>query len=764
MKYIYLLLLLSFSNIFAQKVQNLIPTGTWRTHLTYHNARSLAITEDRIYASSENGLFYLDKVTKETFIISKLDGLSDNQFSKIAYHKVLKKLLITYRNGNIDILTDKNGQFDITNINDILLTNRIADKQINHVLLNGNFAYLSMASGVIVVDLERNKIFENYLQLGNNAATINIYSSAVVKDSIFLATERGVLVASLAATVNRQDPTNWKRTNFSAIVRIQALATKNNKLYYSDDGIGIFEYENGKSKQLTLTQGTARNFFNLVASSDGQNLLICAAQLLIKVDAQNVATNYVQTNIISPQDGDIENNVIWVADSGNGILNNASGVFSPAYPKGTYNAAAFDLLYFQEKIIALSGAYNSQLRTTDKKLGFYVFEKGEWTNYNTDKILAGIVQIPEVNNIVQAAYSLQENKIYLATFSQGILVFDILKNTVTNFITTFPTAPLPSQKVSAITVDKKGSLWIAISQDNNVGNSPQIYKLENNVWKPFLLAGFSGNETILQLLADEGNAIWARVRNVNSQDFLVVLNDKGQQKTLKTLSGDYQFAGTQLNAMQLDKEGDLWIGGNKGIRVLNSAASAISRANVSLNIVRFEQRQLFRDEPISAIKIDGGNRKWIGTDKGAWLFSATGAEQLLHFTNDNSPLLSNSINAITIHEQTGEVFFATSEGIISYRADATEATQEFSSIKIFPNPVPPNFQGFITMEGLAENSNVKITDISGRLVYETQAQGGTVVWRGTDYTGKQANSGIYLVFCTNTSGEQSLVGKVAIVD
>jgi ligand-binding sensor domain-containing protein len=756
LKYFYLLFVFFASNVFAQKIQNLIPTGTWRTHLTYHNARSLAVTEDRIYASSDNGLFYIDKVSKETFIISKLDGLNDNQFSKIAYHKTLKKLLITYRNGNMDILSEKNGVRQISNINDILLSNRLINKQINHITLYNNLAYLSMGSGVVVVDLERNKIFENYLQLGNNASTVNTYASAVVKDSIFLATDNGVLVASLASNVNRQDPKNWKPTNFKATVRIRALATKNNKLYYSDDAIGIFEYENGKSTLLPISQTTARNFFGMMPSSDGQNLLVCSAQLLIKINAQNVATVYAQNNIIAPQEADIDNNTIWVADYGNGVLNNANTVFSPAYPKGTYNAASFDLLYFQEKILAVSGGYDAQNIPTDKNLGFYIFEKGEWTNYNTDKILAGIIPIPAVKNITQAAYS-PDNKIYFATFSEGILVLDIAKNTVTNFASPI----LPSQKVSALTVDRKGALWIAIANSNNIA---QIYKLENNTWKGFTLQSLASDETIVQLLADEANNIWARIRKPNDKDFIAVWNDKGQQKILKTFSGDYQFAGNQINTMELDKDGDLWIGGNKGIRILNSAASVLQRNSINLNIVRFEQRQLFRDEPITAIKVDGGNRKWIGTDKGAWLFSSTGAEQILHFSAENSPLLSNTINAIEIHEKTSEVFFATSDGLVSYRGDASEASSEFIGNKIFPNPVPANFQGFVTMEGLAENSNVKITDISGRLVYETQAQGGTAIWRATDYTGRRANAGMYLVFCTNMAGEQTLVGKIAVLD
>jgi ligand-binding sensor domain-containing protein len=756
----FLLLFATWFGCLAQS--SLIPTGTWRTHFTYHNARSLAIAEDRIYAASDNGLFYLDKAEKQTVIISKLDGLSGNQFSKIAYHKALKKLLITYRNGNVDILQEKNGAWQVSNIKDITQNNRLTNKQINHITLLKNLAYLSTDFGVVVIDMEKEKIFESYLQLGFNAASLVVYGSAVAKDSLFLATERGILVASLSNSTNRLDFRNWRALQLPFFTRIRSIASKNNKIYYTSDALGIFEYDNGVVKQLNIPDAGARNFQNLVSTADGQRIIACAAQLLLVVDAQNNVQRFQQSNLITPQDADFEGTTIWVADYGNGLINNASGVFAPAYPKGTYNAAAFDLLYFDNKILAASGAYNQKLEPSNSALGFYAFENGEWTNYNgIDRILQGIVPIPPIKNLVQSAYNAQENKVYFATWTEGILVWDIAKNT----ITTLAMPNVPTNQISALTIDRRGSLWVGTQSTN----STKIYKFSNGIWQGFALNLNTSAEALavpLQLLADEANNIWVRFGSTQPDvaNFLAVLNDKGQQKILTTFEGSTQLPGTKITCIELDLEGSIWIGTDKGIRLLPFAATAIGKAAITLSFVIFERRQLFKDEPISVIKTDGGNRKWIGTEKGAWLFSADGSEQLLHFTIENSPLTSNIFYDMAIHDQTGEVFFATNDGILSYRADATAATQDFASIKIFPNPVPPNFSGFITLEGLAENSYVKITDISGRLVFETTSNGGTAVWRGTDYNGRRANGGVYLVFCTNRNGEQSLVGKVAVID
>jgi ligand-binding sensor domain-containing protein len=178
----------------------------------------------------------------------------------------------------------------------------------------------------------------------------------------------------------------------------------------------------------------------------------------------------------------------------------------------------------------------------------------------------------------------------------------------------------------------------------------------------------------------------------------------------------------------------------------------------------FENRYLLRSEKITAIAVDGGNRKWMGTERGVWLFSPTGEKLIYNFTADNSPLLSNVIRDIAINDQTGEVFFATDKGIVSFRSDATSSDGSFQSVKIFPNPVTSVFTGLVGINGLATDAIVKITDISGKLIWQTQANGGTATWNVRDYNGNRAQTGIYLVFAATQDGSESVVGKIAVVD
>jgi hypothetical protein len=154
----------------------------------------------------------------------------------------------------------------------------------------------------------------------------------------------------------------------------------------------------------------------------------------------------------------------------------------------------------------------------------------------------------------------------------------------------------------------------------------------------------------------------------------------------------------------------------------------------------------------------------MGTRNGLWLFNADASELIHHFTSQNSPLLSNNILDIAIQPATGEVFIATGKGIVSYRGTATAGESVHSTVSVFPNPVRPDFTGLVGISGLVNNAIVKITDISGRLVYETRAQGSTAVWNVKDYTGRRAATGIYLIFSADAEGNETLVTKMAVIE
>ena len=169
---------------------------------------------------------------------------------------------------------------------------------------------------------------------------------------------------------------------------------------------------------------------------------------------------------------------------------------------------------------------------------------------------------------------------------------------------------------------------------------------------------------------------------------------------------------------------------------------------------------------VKCIAIDGGNRKWVGTlSNGVYLLSADGMETIEHFNTGNSPLISDEINDIAINGETGEVFIATNKGLCSFQGDATDpaASMDSDNLKVFPNPVRPEYQGDVHITGLMYNSNVKIVSASGKLVTEGTSVGGEFSWDCCYKTGKKVASGIYYALCTDEEGNDGAVAKILII-
>ena len=213
----------------------------------------------------------------------------------------------------------------------------------------------------------------------------------------------------------------------------------------------------------------------------------------------------------------------------------------------------------------------------------------------------------------------------------------------------------------------------------------------------------------------------------------------------------------------------MWIGTTEGLRVLYNASRFFEDEEVQTREIIVEEGgnlgELLSNQFITAIKVDGNNQKWIGTaGSGVFLFSEDGTETLHHFTKENSPLPTNSIRTIAIDEQNGKIYFGTPSGLVSFQGNAFAASENYDHIEVYPNPVRPNFTGRLTIRGLQSDSNVKITDISGHLVFETQSEGGSIQWDLKNFRGNRVRTGVYLIFVSDRDGTESAVEKVMIVN
>lgn len=380
---------------------------------------------------------------------------------------------------------------------------------------------------------------------------------------------------------------------------------------------------------------------------------------------------------------------------------------------------------------------------SNQKNGFASYSENGWTNYFTLQ-----------NNfipIIDYSVNHPSEPIFWLSNSNTIYSFD------GNQIQLVQESPIG--KIKNITFSKNGNGWILNDQKG------LSFIQKNNTKAYSFPTGFTING-IVQLIANQQEQVW--IASPSLQGVFIFQSDNyfntstWVQKTTGTNNGN--LPSNKVTSIIEDKTGAIWVGTDNGIGIFNCGDISKEACNAYLPIVQNNgfNAYLFQKETINCITVDAANRKWVGTNNGAWLVSQDGLSIIEHFTKDNSPLPTDSINQIVIEPNNGEVFFQTSQELVSYRGTATKEATHQKDLFIYPNPVPPNYDGQISIKNLVENANVKITDINGKLVFQTRALGGQAIWNGKTYEGKHVATGIYLVFVRDDIGNEKGVGKIMI--
>ncbi len=751
---IKIILFLLFFPLLLKAQNNRIPIDSWRSHLTYHNARSLAIGNNQIYVASENGLFSFDKNTQKITVLDKSEGLSDVAFSRLAYSENLQMLVVAYRNGNIDLVKSD----EIVNVQTVL-NSRFEDKTIYHIYLNNDKAYFSTKFGVTILDLKTYQILETYDQIGDNGTEISAFACTISQNKLFVATSEGLKSVPLNPEINRQDFRNWTTLipNFNNDLR--TVSSLNDKIYFGINGNGTYVFDGTNSQILIETAGL--NFVDISESQD--KISICATDRLFIVENE-IVQDFVGDKIIAPRQllFDTDNN-LFLADNFFGLVTQSGQSFINYFPSEVYTPEAFKVYNFEtptgHQILSISGGYESDFQPKNSQNGFYIFEKGIWKNYNSIDETGSSVAIPVFQDLTASAYDPTTGVYYFASFGNGILIWNSNENSFESV--TAENSILPNNRISDITLDFEGNLWIACF---NVAENEYsiLQRRKDGSWNG-RFARTPSDRFPTELISDLAGNIWIRL-NPNYLGGILVWNpETGEEILLDDAQLQGNLPSSKVRCMHLDKEDNLWVGTDEGIRIFYNSFAIFSEQNPQGQPVVYNFSEFLNNQKITAIASDGGNRKWIGTENGVYLFDTDKSEIISQFDEKNSPLLSDKIRSIAINDETGEVFFATDKGISSYQGTSTKSGRSHQRVTVFPNPVRPEFMGKIAISGLVSDANIKITDITGKLIFETFAQGGTAIWEGKNFTGENAKTGVYLVYSSNEDGTETFVTKILLI-
>ena len=738
---------------FCTQAQSL-RVGEWRDHLSYKSAQDVCQVGSSIYVSTDRALFEYNTTDNSIERINTLNRLSDTGVSSIGANE--NTLIIAYDNGSVDMIRGNK----TVNLPDIKNASLIADKRINHINIDNNLVYLSCGFGIVVLDLDRVEVKDTYF-IGEYGAQKNVLSTALVHNSIYAATNNGIYRAGLYQQ-NLADYNAWEKLSAHPQSRVDLLESFNGLLFVNLNGE---EYNTD-----TLYHFDGNNWVVFEEESSNVSIkanhqkLVLTRRFGVSVYNQDLnSTHYLSSGEFNLDKTDFnsaiftEKDEFWIADKHNGLLHNAGSFFETIKPSGPFLSDAGQIINFGDEILVAHGAKSENWDPSWQKSELSILKTDDWTASNT-LITNDFIDVVAVNK--------NGSSTYLASFSKGIA-----KMTGLNLEVIYDETNSSLQKranvndwieIGDIQFDSEGNLWCTNSQTYE----PLSVKYTNGDWESFSLgSGVTETQDLAKLLIDKNDQKWVQLKN----NGLIVFDERRQgtkSRKLTNSENSGNLASNRVFSFAEDLEGEIWVGTDNGVSVFYDSNAIFQGESASQVVVTLGQHNsyLLEGQQVNDIEIDGANRKWFATNNsGVVVTSENGTEEIHHFTSENSPLFSNKVIDIEMNDVTGEVFFATEKGLMSLRSESTQGNTDFSEVLVFPNPVKPDYSGPITIKGLITDAVVKITDISGNLIYETVALGGQAVWDGKSFDGQKAHTGVYLVFCSDKDGAMSHVTKLLFV-
>lgn len=746
------------------KVTAGIPVGTWRAHPSYNNATFSLKAFGYIFVLSEGALYFYDPEDNGLYTVDKTGGLGDTEITAMGYCNTEKAILLVYSNGNMDILYD---DFTIYNFTD-LKNNNIGSVSINELKIIGNNAYISTNIGLVLFDIKRREITNTY------RFESPVLTSALTGDSLFCGTDSGIYLGLLSD--NLLDKSEWKKI----------LNTKFTDIFHFNGKLSGRSYDNYSwtinPKNGNISKINKNKISDITYMQDGRIAFIQDTVVTIYTDYSNFTETVFPSHINHVMtDGDN----IWTCEGIKGLClysnkNDSLVCKSQGIKPNSPRQNWFHSVTWPEKgkLLVIGGCQNysgidypGTIMVYENDRWSYMEENLESTTGHSYINLTEAAQDPDdpehlyVGSARQGLYEFRKGQFkHLYTWDNSLLssILDVYKYDYVS--------------VSALQFDKDGNLWMA---NNETDTILKVLEPDGN-WFALFYDEMAGLPTYKQLRFDNKGRIWINSsRGIKPGLFCIDLN--GTPKLNSDDKIKYSgFIWTNQDGTteeiydvffyDFDLNGEMWIGTNRGIFVLRTPDSFLTDDNLVFERIKIARNDgsgladyLFNGVMTTAIYIDQGNRKWIGTlDDGVFLMNEDGTKTLEHFTTDNSPLPSNNILSITENGLDGSLFFGTSQGMVEYGGQARDPQESLSesNLLVYPNPVKPGFDGYVTITGLTENSTVRILSNSGRLVHQAMSNGGSYSWNLTDMNGREVTSGIYHAIITNQDNSKS--GSVSI--
>ena len=744
----------------------------WRGFFSFNKIKDVTESPTKIMAVSENAFFSKDINTNQLQIINSIDGLKPEDISAVYHSASTNRTFVGSNNGLLLIINPdgtilyKGGIVEEVPVSPFI-------KKINHFNEYNGKIYLSCDYGISVFDLTTLEFGDTYY-IGNNGETIKIFQTTILNDEIYATTQSFGIKKAGVNNPNLVDFSQWQ--TFESGFWIGVTTFNNQLLGANVNGIIYIINANSSITQIANLGGIPLdirvNNNNLITTSR-TNVLVFNQSLQQIAQIQNSQITEIPVTFVCAT---VIESTIYIATNENGIITTPISnptSFQFLLPNGPINDDIFRIKKSSTELWALYGKYSRNYNpyNFNPPFGLFQFPISKYSDQNGWTLLPyeDIFQAKSLSNI--AFNPNNEKEVYVSSYYSGLLkiVDDVpvilynASNTGVNGLQSIPGQVPDDIRVNGPAFDKEGNLWMTNSL---VSKGLKVLR-SNGTWQSYDLSDVISeplNESYAIPVVDKNFTKWLPT----SRSGLIAFNETINKSMQISDNEQGNLPIQDVRCVAIDNRNQLWIGTGRGLRIISSVDQFLSQDQIETRaIIILEDdlaQELFFDQFILDIAVDGANRKWVSlADSGVYLVSANGQETIFQFTKSNSPLPSDNVNDIEIDPVSGEVFFATDKGLVSFKGTATRPSDSLQNVYAYPNPVRPGFDGTVKIAGLTSRAVVKITDIEGNLVFETTAEGGTIEWDTTAFGKYKVASGVYMILVSAEDGVDTTVKKVMII-
>ncbi|WP_293010952.1 T9SS type A sorting domain-containing protein [Mongoliibacter sp.] len=701
--------------------QSNIPVGTWQVYNSYLDSGKLTGTETSVFSISQNAVFYLNVASKEVNTLTVLDGLYDQNFTAASFVPNTKKLILAYPDGTVQLV----GERSISTLTALRDNVQIPLKKINAFEVKGDLVLVAGAFGMSLINSKNENFEASFTNLGRNGEALEILDLTEDSSRFYLATEDGLLIGNKSSNLN--DFRNWARVRYDGFL-LKEIGITEGQVFLIDENGFLFLLD---KESLVLEP--------ILGVSNAKNMRFFGERLFFQMEnaVYTINGNGSWNLYYSKQEGDfsdyfISNSGFFLQVQGEGIVTENGTSFSPNAPSSKLK----NIVPSTEGFIGIPYFQNirGNILTSERQITSTLFQ-GRWEEVDAPEEILSVAQLNQ--------------DIYFGTNS------GLWKKSRGKLEPIRLNGQQNQMSVQVLHTDQTGNLWIGLRDD-----AQRLFKLNSS--GALEQVNVPGLAFPHKILSDRSANLWILQKTQTGNTRLQVFNANTE---LNRFIGNTEgFLTSTILDMDLDSNQQLWLGHENGVIYLPNVSGINAGSTINAITPIFQGRPLLSGISVTQVKVAPDQTKWFGTEReGLWRFSEFGDVLLEQFGRNNSPLVSNRIENLNLDPLSGEVLIVQGNAAFSYRGTSMESFESLESLKIFPNPVRPEFNGELSIEGLTDFANLKITSAAGRVVHSAQVRGGKATWNLSSLVGGRVQPGVYLVYVSDESGRERVAGKFVVL-